>query len=94
MVNIGYIFRIYRFFFENKQRFIELFPELFDGGTGFKSRTEEEFANKWSWLAWLDGLAGNDITKLNKILKKPAQEVLLWLCYQIDKAKLENNKQK
>ena len=45
-------------------------------------------------MAWLDGLTGNDITKLELVLEKKAQEVLLWLCYQIDKAKLENNKPK
>lgn len=94
MVNIGYIYWFYQFFFEFKQRITELYPELFNGGSGFRSRSEEDFARKWSWLPWLDGLTGNDITKLELVLEKKAQEVLLWLCYQIDKTNLENNKPK
>ena len=70
MVNNGYIFRLYQFFFEFKQRITELYPELFNGGSGFKSRAEENFASKWSWLPWLDGLTGNDITKLELVLEK------------------------
>ena len=78
-------------FFFNKftKRLVELYPELFEDG-GATNQHQINFGRKWKSYSSLIQLSGNNIDKMDEVVKEPLEKCLLWLAYQSDKVELED----
>lgn len=66
-----------------------MYPELFEDG-GATNQHQINFGRKWKSYSSLIQLAGNNIDKIDEVVKEPLEKCLLWLAYQSDKVELED----
>ena len=76
------------FFFEFSQRVVELYPEIYEGGTS-EGSTASNYFRKWGWYATIDELAKGNILNYKKIVKLNVHEIHLFLAHKIDKMKMK-----
>ena len=68
---------------------IEKYPEIFDGISGDTSQHQINFGKKWRSYTSIVQLAGEDILRIDEVVKQPLEKCLLYLAYLSDKAVTE-----
>ena len=66
-----------------------MFPEIFQGSGTSEGAAASDFWFKWGWYASYIEIAKDWFTNLDYVLNTPALEMLKYLAYKMDKAKLE-----
>ena len=61
------------------------YPELYEEPDGDVSQHQINFGKKWGEYSTVAQLAGENILKFDKVVKKPLEECLLYLAYLSDK---------
>jgi hypothetical protein len=68
---------------------IERYPEIFDGVDGNTTQHQINFGKKWKSYTSIVQLAGEDILRMDAVVKEPLEKCLLYLAYLSDKVTLE-----
>ena len=76
------------FFFQFRERFSKLYPELYESSGTEADNRSIRFANKWGWYQTYDTFAKAECIGIDKVGEYPIGRVFKRLAYESDKAKL------
>ena len=65
------------------------YPEIYEEPSGDISQYQINFGTKWRGYASVATIAEDNLLMFDKVLSKPLEECLLFLCYKADKAMVE-----
>ena len=81
----GYSFWWFFFLHSFVQGLAQRYPELYEEPSGDISQHQINFGRKWGEYSSVAQLSGEEFLNINKVIKKPLEECLMFLAYLSDK---------